>query len=147
MTVRTVDEPHEAECESKLRKYGFILTYGTTTPNVKVSTLGGYPVGVSLQPTKKFDGTLTSNVRITYQKAGTVKVFKRGGVASILLGDAIMSDASGCAARLAAAKFIGGPSSFALASRSMVGVSDDAITTAASGFIKVYLKIHQTAKP
>ena len=146
MTVRSVEEPHEAECESKLRKYGFILTYGVTSPNVKVAGANEYPVGVTLQPTKKFDGTITSSVRVAYAKTGLVKIFKRAGVASILQGDGVTSDASGCATRFPATKFAA-QSFCAQPYRSLVGIAEERIATAASGLFKVYLTIHTTPKP
>lgn len=146
MTVREADESYEAECESKLRKYGFILTYGTTAPNVKVAGAQNYPVGVGLQATKKPDGTLTSSVRIAYAKRGLVKVFCRGTHSSINIGDAIQADASGCADLLAKAKFAA-QSFCAKPLASMVGISQEKILSNVSGYIKVDLMIHTVPKP
>lgn len=147
MTVRDVNEPYEAECESKLDDYGYILTYGTAG-KVKRAGAAEYPVGVALKSTKKFDGTVASNVRIPYAKRGLVKVkLPKNGCTtnSIGIGQAVMSDSSGCAVLLTPSYATLG--SFIHCIRKQVGIAAEKVTSGTKGHIKVDLTIHTLPKP
>jgi hypothetical protein len=146
VSAKEVGEPAEAICESKLRKYGFILTYGSTAGNVKVAGANEYPVGVALQSTKKYNGTVTSSVRIPFAKDGKVRVFCKGIPLSIPIGGAIKADASGCGILLPKLNFATASLGVA-ALRSLVGISDEKLASNVSGYVKVYLKLHSVPQP
>lgn len=147
---REVGEPAEAICEGALRKYGMILTYGTTVTKVKAAGASEYVRGVALADTEDpFSlGTFKTGRRVAYAKEGTVQVFCRGSHPSINIGDAIQSDASGCGTLLPKAN-IAATSNYLKTTfyASMVGISETKLASNVSGYIDVVLKIHQVPKP
>lgn len=147
---RYCNEVHEKVCESKLNTYGFILTYGSTAGQVKTNTLGGYAVGVATRSTKKHNGTITSSVRVGYVKTGLVDI-KIGNDALadsfIEEGDAIMSDASGCAKRMAKASYITTSNIEAANYAKIVAIAKEAKESSATGHIKAWLTLHNLPKP
>jgi hypothetical protein len=151
MTRRDITENYYAVCEDKVSSYGIILKYGSTAGQVRKATLGAYPVGITLQSTKKFDtGVETSSVRLAFQKTGLADVkmpstYSFAG--SLVEGMAIQSDASGCVAPLLAASYINGSYILKNIQAKQVGIVQEKILGNAGGYAKVFLTPHLMPKP